>query len=135
MSLVDTPLLSLIKGRLHHLGARQKLIAENVANADTAGYTPRDLQPFKPVDTLRASGAGVGRVATHAMHIGMAPPRTSPFKAVATPDSETTMDGNSVVLEEEMIKMAESRTDYDAAISLYQKSLGLLRMAARAPGR
>ena len=135
MSLVETPLLSLIKGRLHHLGARQKLIAENVANADTAGFTPRDLQPFKPADAFRTGRTGIGRVATHAAHIGMAPPRATPFKPVAAPGSETTLDGNSVVLEEEMMKMQESRTQYDAAIGLYQKSLGLLRMAARAPGR
>jgi flagellar basal-body rod protein FlgB len=136
MSLVETPLLSLIKGRLHHLGARQKLIAENVANADTAGFTPRDLKPFTPGNLGRtATGGAVGAVRTHVRHIGTDPVRPSPFKAVRTPGSETTLDGNSVVLEEEMIKMQESRADYDAAISFYQKSMGLLRAAARAPGR
>lgn len=135
MSLDQTPLLTLIKGRLHHLGARQKLIAQNVANADTAGFTPRDLKPFTPADATRRAPAGVGAVRTHTMHIGSQPVKASPFRAHAAPGSETTLDGNSVVLEEEMIKMAESRTDYDAAISLYQKSMGLLRMAARAPGR
>lgn len=34
-----------------------------------------------------------------------------------------------------MIKLAEARTDYDAAISLYQKSLGMIRLAVKAPGR
>ena len=129
------PLLSMIKGRMHHLGARQKLIAENVANSDTAGFTPRDLKPFAAADVGKRGAVGVGVVRTHAAHIGVDAPRSSPFKAHAAPGSETTLDGNSVVLEEEMIKMAESRTDYDAAISFYQKSLGLLRMAARAPGR
>ena len=49
-------------------------------------------------------------------------------------DTETTLDGNSVVLEEEMMKMTDARMNYDAAISFYQKSLGLLRMATRRPG-
>ena len=129
------PLLATLKARMHHLGARQKLIAENVANADTAGYTPRDLKPFSPVNMAQAAPTGVGRVSTNAMHIGMAAPRAQPFRAVATPGSETTLDGNSVVLEEEMIKMAEARSNYEAAVGLYQKSLSLLRMAARAPGR
>jgi len=40
-----------------------------------------------------------------------------------------------VVLEEEMIKMSDSRMQYDAAIGFYQKSLNLLRLAARPPGR
>jgi flagellar basal-body rod protein FlgB len=34
-----------------------------------------------------------------------------------------------------MLKMTESRMAYDAAISLYQKSMQMLRMAARPPGR
>jgi len=54
---------------------------------------------------------------------------------VITKDSETKLDGNSVVLEEEMMKMGQARIEYDAAITFYQKSLSLIRLAARAPGR
>lgn len=129
MSLDAVPLFAMIKGRLKHLDARQTLIAENVANADTPGFTPRDLKSF----SVRTAGA-LAPVRTNVMHISPSG-ATSPFKPVSAPDSETTLDGNSVVLEEEMIKLQEARSQYDAAISLYQKSLGLLRMAARAPGR
>ena len=45
------------------------------------------------------------------------------------------MDGNSVVLEEQMLKMAESRMQFQAAVSFYEKSMSMLRMAARAPGK
>jgi flagellar basal-body rod protein FlgB len=38
-------------------------------------------------------------------------------------------------LEEQMMKMTDARMNYDAAVTFYQKSLGLLRMASRAPGR
>ena len=58
----------------------------------------------------------------------------TPFTAELSPDSETTPDGNSVVVEEQMLKMAESRMAYDAAIGFYQKSLNMLRLAARKPG-
>ena len=61
--------------------------------------------------------------------------RTSSHKPVDAPDSDTTLDGNQVVLEEQMLKMNETRMSYDAAISFYQKSMHLLRMAGRAPGR
>jgi flagellar basal-body rod protein FlgB len=57
------------------------------------------------------------------------------FRTVKGVDSETTLDGNSVVLEDQMIKMSEARMQYDAAIGFYQKSMALLRMAARPPGR
>ena len=57
------------------------------------------------------------------------------YKAVKTPDSETTLNGNAVVLEEEMMKLGDARMNYDAAIGFYQKSLNLLRLATRPPGR
>ena len=51
------------------------------------------------------------------------------------PDSETTIDGNAVVLEDQMAKASDTRMQFDTAIALYQKGLDLLRMASRAPGR
>ena len=52
-----------------------------------------------------------------------------------SPDSETTLDGNAVVVEEQMMKIAETRMDFETMVGLYQKSLGLLRLASRSPGR
>ena len=57
----------------------------------------------------------------------------SAWRATAGADSETTLDGNAVSLEDQMIKMTEARTSYDAAITFYQKSLSMLRMASRKP--
>ena len=51
------------------------------------------------------------------------------------PDSETTLDGNAVVVEEQMMKIAETRMDFETMVGLYQKSLGLLRLASRSPTR
>jgi len=146
MNLADIPLFAMLRGRLGYLSERQKVIAQNVANTDTARYTPEDLKPFSfdaRVQMARAGQAGaVGGVtpmaATQAGHMApKSPPRSlgSQWKTTKTPDSETTLNGNSVVLEEEMIKMSDARLQYDAAISFYQKSLNLIRMAAKPPGR
>ncbi|RYG11762.1 MAG: flagellar biosynthesis protein FlgB, partial [Caulobacteraceae bacterium] len=43
MGFTDLPLLGQIKGRLSWLDERQRVIAQNVANADTPGYVGRDL--------------------------------------------------------------------------------------------
>ena len=136
----DLPLFTMLKGRLGHLNQRQRLIGQNVANADTPGYAARDLKPFTFADAVKAKSGpgGVATVRTNAAHLQGAPSKAngpaSAWSSKLTPDSETTLDGNSVVLEEQMIKMAESRADYDAAVSLYQKSMTLIRMAARRPG-
>ncbi len=133
MGVADLPLLNQIKGRLTWLDERQRVIAQNVANSDTPGYVARDLA--LPRDFSAAMSAGPLTVArTQAGHI--APPSPAArYAAVEAPDSETTLDGNAVVVEEQMLKMTESRMAYEAAIGFYQKSMTMLRMAARPPGR
>ena len=136
MDLADIPLFSMLRNRLGYLSERQRLIAENVANADTAGFAPKDLKPFSFQAKLQ--GAGVQAVTQPGHMIAPSLRRAAAaggIKAVRSPDSETTLDGNSVVLEEEMMKMSDARMSYDAAISFYQKSLNLLRLATKPPGR
>ena len=48
--------------------------------------------------------------------------------------AETKPNGNNVSIEEQMLKMAESRMAYDAAIGFYQKSMSMIRLAAKKPG-
>jgi flagellar basal-body rod protein FlgB len=134
---------SLMKARLQMLGERQKVIAENVANVSTPGYVPSDVDAEAFAATLqRMAGRGQagapGRttmVATNPLHL--APQRSAPagVTKLNSPDSETTLDGNSVVVEEQMIKIAETRMDFETMVGLYQKSLGLLRLASRSPSR
>src|SRR5580704_6741187 len=133
MTLDDMPVFAMLKSKLNYLADRQKLIAQNVANADTPGYAPQDLKPFS-IGRQAAGAAGMGGAGlmpvsmsvTSSMHIS--PPTSAGSSALggdvtASPDSEATLNGNSVVLEEEMEKMTEARTDYEAAIGFYQKSL------------
>lgn len=140
MNLDAIPLFSMLKSRLGYVGERQRLIAQNVANADTPGYAAVDLKPFK----VPASGAPGGAPAmvqaerTSAWHlVGTQDAKAGQdgWKPQESPDSEVTLDGNKVVLEEQMAKMTEARMDYEAAIGFYQKSLDMLRLAARAPGK
>jgi flagellar basal-body rod protein FlgB len=135
LGFTDLPLLGQIKGRLSWLDERQRVIAQNVANADTPGYASRDLnQPADFAAALRAGGGAVRMTTTNAMHLAPKGP-VARYDSRVAPDSETTLDGNSVVVEEQMLKMAESRMAYDAAIGFYQKSMQMLRLAAKPPGR
>ena len=140
MTADDLPIFTMLKGRLGHLTQRQRVIGQNVANADTPGYAAQDVRRFTFGDALKLQRGpgGVTTAHTNAAHLqGASPAPTGPaavWSSQLTPDSETTLDGNSVVLEEQMVKMAESRADYEAAVSFYQKSLGMIRMASRRPG-
>lgn len=141
----DIPLFGMLKSRLGYLTERQKLVAQNVANADTPGYRPHDLKAYSFQASLmnQASGpvyrggasaptSGVTMMATSSSH--MAPSNApSAWRATSGADSETTLDGNAVSLEDQMLKMTDARMNYDAAITFYQKSMNMLRMAARKP--
>ena len=133
MSVTDLSLLNQLKGRMGWLGDRQRVIAQNVANSDTPGYGARDLKVPTDFAASLENNRTVRVMTTHAAHIA---PAAQPLRhhVNRAPDSETTLDGNSVVVEEQMLKMAESRAAYDAAIGFYQKSMSMIRLAARKPG-
>src|ERR1700679_2288772 len=128
----DISIFAMLKSRLTYLADRQQVIAQNVANSDTPNFTPKDLKPFA---LPGAGGAGalapITPTRTSPMHMA-APAAAAPgVKPIDSPASETTLDGNSVVLEAEMMKRSQSRMDYDAAVPFYQQSMQLLATAAK----
>lgn len=139
MSLLDSPYFSLLQERLGQLAQRQRLIAENIANAATPGFTPRDIdgRALARAAEQRATGRGGVTVAlTHPGHMAPAGGRSATAaQIIDRPDTETTIDGNSVVLEDQMVRAAETRMAFESGLALYQKGLQLMRMAARPPGR
>ena len=133
------PLLSLVKAKLSHLGARQRVIAENIANAPTPKYVPRAVAPMDFRKLVAGEGAhATGLKRTHSGHMSSSSNTSAAMggrvKIINSPDTETTLDGNAVVLEEQMVRLSEVRMQYDAAIGIYQKSMTLMRMALRKPG-
>ena len=143
MDIQSIPLFSMLRSRIGYLNQRQQLIAQNVANASTPGFTPQDLTPFK---VNAGSGAGAGLALASVPHgstgqssgmiqIAMSGGTQSGFKAVNAPDDETRLDGNQVTLEDQMLKMNETRTDYEVAIGIYQKAMSFIQMAAKVPGK
>ena len=99
-----------------------------------------DLKAFSFQAHVRAAGSGVAATPAGTMAVtqpGHMQPKgagASGVKPVKAADSEVTLDGNGVVLEDEMVKLTQARMDYDAAIGFYQKSLSMLKMAVRKPG-
>ena len=134
----DIPLLAMLRDTMGYHGARQRVIAENVANANTPGYTPNDI-PRSEFERVLAGQQGLGAVGlrtTHAQHYGgETGGGSAQFRTERAPDSETTINCNSVVIEEQMVDANENRMRFETALSLYQKSLNMIRMASRSPGQ
>jgi flagellar basal-body rod protein FlgB len=132
MTLANLPVFSALKQRMHWHDARQHVLAENVANANMPGFTPRDLVATGRQQQLRPAGP-VQVALTSAAHIAGRPVAGSgPDGAREQPGWETTPDGNSVVLEEQMMKLTQNQMDHQMVTTLYSRGLALLRASLRA---
>ena len=105
-----------------HAGQRQALISQNVANADTPGYVARDLAAF---ETTYETNNSVGQRATRSGHLNGA---TMPGSgAVISQRGSASPDGNTVSIEQEMLKATDTIRQHDRALAIYKSALGILR--------
>ncbi len=138
MALDSIRLFSVLKSKMNWHQSRQKLLAENVANADTPGYKGHDLAPFRVEQAARAGQVlpPVGVSRTSAAHIRgtvMADARSN-FGGERGGGWEITPEGNGIVLEEQMMKVTGNAGDFQVASMLYSRSLGILKTALRGKG-
>ena len=136
MAIGDLGLMDALKTRMQWHQARQRVIAENVANADTPHYRAKDLaEPTMPAAVAAAAASAGGQMRTPAVSLAvtseghMTGGGNGHFKTAGKGDFEIRPSGNAVDLEEQMTKSAENQLDYQTVASLYQQSLGLLRTA------
>ena len=135
MTLDGIPLFAMLKSKMGYETQRERVLGQNIANADTPNYAPSDLKAFDFGRMVEGGAGGLAPVRTNAMHLaGRTGSGSSALTPQVSPDSEARLDGNQVVLEEQMMKMSDARGDYDAAITLYQNAMTLLRTAAKRPG-
>lgn len=133
MAITDLPILSMLRTKMSWSQERQKVLAQNVANSDTPNYRGRDLVAPKFNDALAVATRPVDQVtlaATAPGHIGggMSLSGTSKY-ATEKNGYEVRPTGNSVNLEDEMMKVASNQMEYQAATALYSRSLTLLKVA------
>jgi len=132
MGLVDIPILSMLRTRLEWAQERQRVLAENVANADTPNFRPRDQSAPTIGDPSRAPPPAIANVAlalTEQGHIAGAMSGTSAFRTTREGGYDVHPTGNAVNLEEEMMKVAANNMDYQAVTALYSRSLNLFKVA------
>ncbi|MFO1189270.1 MAG: flagellar basal body rod protein FlgB [Alphaproteobacteria bacterium] len=135
MNPAKSRLMTALTQRMGYLAQRQTVIAQNVANADTPGYQPKDVKPIPFEKVLKAQDMRGPRV-TQANHIAPEP-RHAAGRAKGEAQKttyETSISGNAVVLEEQMMKVAEIQSEYNLATNLYRKHLAMLKTALGRPG-
>jgi flagellar basal-body rod protein FlgB len=127
MPITDIPILSMLRTRMEWHQERQRVLAENVANADTPNYRPRDLAPPNFEEALSGPST-VALARTEPGHIAGLGGSTR-FAAEAHLKYEVRPGGNGVNHEDEMMKVASNQMDFDAVADLYSRSLALIKLA------
>lgn len=114
MNTEPTSLFDLAPKRMQWLASRQKLVSENIANADTNGVQAKDVQSF-------ASYLNDAKV-------GEALPEAKVSKASTTWSED--MSGNNIVLEEQMMEANSNAGQFKVAANLYRKAYEMIYAVA-----
>ena len=126
MAMTDLPILSMLRSRMQWHQERQRVLSENVANSDTPGFKPSDL---KELDFRNVTPQGVSLSQSNPLHFASVGGGDGRFQTERDSKSDVRPAGNSVNLEDEMMKVAQNQMDYQAATMLYSRSLNLLKTA------
>ena len=123
-------LMQMMKAKMGYLSQRQKVLSENIANSDTPGFQPRDV--IAPDFSRMASAAShkLAVASTNSKHITSSAAGNGMYRDDKMRHTyAVTPTKNSVVLEEQMMLMADTQMDYMKVTNLYNKTVGMFKKA------
>lgn len=100
--------------RTQWLSTRETLIAGNVANANTPGYQATDLEPFSSV----LASTHMSMATTSPLHLTPSQDELNAAHVINDESSDETISGNTVRLEDEMMKLGEVNRDYSMSSNI-----------------
>ncbi|HSH48491.1 MAG TPA: flagellar basal body rod protein FlgB [Halomonas sp.] len=111
---------------------RQKVLASNIANADTPGYKARDMDFASALDQAVKHGRGGGGLAltqTSERHLaGQGRSELSRELLYRVPD-QPSLDGNTVDMDRERTQFADNSVRYQSALSILNSRIQGLKKA------
>jgi flagellar basal-body rod protein FlgB len=124
----ELPLIKALQGRMAWLGQREQVLAQNVANADTPGYLAQDIKAPSFRDLVAGGVSRLPLAVTDGAHL---PGTHGALQARAEPvrKAPRTLSGNSVDIEQEMMKISETASDHHLVTNLYKRNIDMLRAA------
>lgn len=137
----DLTIMSAMLQKMDWLEERQKVIAQNIANADTPGYRPMDvkepdfksmLQSTTSAKSMKAAVPMPQMAATNPQHIQTETATQLEQADLPKPTRqkdpfEVAPAGNAVTLEEQLIKLNQNYSDHAFISNLYQKNMDMLK--------
>ncbi|MEI6986290.1 MAG: flagellar basal body rod protein FlgB [Rhodospirillaceae bacterium] len=132
MDLNSMGVFKLITKKMEWLSQRQEVVAQNIANVDTPKFKPSDVSPFSFRSAIESHQRQLVPAITDPAHQRAARSGNGDSGSVTRRDRkpyETKLDGNAVVVEQQMLKLSETAQDYGLVTNLYKKNVSMLRMA------
>ncbi len=114
MDPTDIGLFSLAERRMHWLDQRQSVLAQNIANSNTPGFKARDLPSFASA----LADQGVAMQPTNPMHMQGS---SAVLAGREQPSNGKAPNGNTVAMEEQLGKIAETSSSQELVTNLYHK--------------
>jgi flagellar basal-body rod protein FlgB len=118
-------LFDLAEKRLVWTAQRQSVLAANIANANTPGFQARDVESFASV--LSSQGT-VEPTRTQAGHMAGTLP-TGMASLAKNPPKSRALDGNTVALDQQLTKVADTETTQSLVTTVWKKYMGMFSMA------
>ncbi|AEG03210.1 flagellar basal body rod protein FlgB [Sinorhizobium meliloti WSM1022] len=120
-------LFELASRQAQWLTVRQNVVAGNIANANTPHYRAKDVQPFESV----LQNTGIQMAATHRAHFTESPEAAHVTEVSALDDVAVQQSGNTVALEEELMKTGAIKRDYELNAGLVKSFHRMILMTVR----
>lgn len=137
MDFSNITLFNAMKAKLDYLSARQAVLAQNVANADTPDYRAKDIAApdFRALAGSGSTGSRLTMTTTSPAHVATAAMAGQFSMETRKKTNELNPNGNNVSIEEEMMLMAGNQAEYQKAMNLYGKTVAMFKTAlGRGPG-
>ncbi len=135
MDLKNLTVFSLANQNMRYLSAREKVLAENIANASTPNYLAKDIEKPSFLTEVQSAKANINLRVTNAKHFGELKSQTDRVNdkgfAVYTPQPKDalTIDGNGVILEDQMNEASKASSEYKRMITIYNSYKNMLSVA------
>lgn len=114
----DLKILSMASAMAKYAARRHQVLAQNIANADTAGYQAKDLEPFADAYSRSTSSVSETREAGDNWRV-----------VVSSAAGSVSPNGNSVSLDDQMMRSVEAQQAHEAATAIYKKTIDILRLS------
>ncbi len=131
MDMFDLSIANIAKNKLSYLSERQKVIATNIANANTPNYQAQDVEEpdFAAMVSSNLPNNLTMNV-TNPRHIASAPVQGGRFKVYTPqPDTALTIDGNGVSLENQLNEASKVKSEHERVLTIYNKYKTMLQTA------